>query len=297
MRADGADSEDAPPVERVVYRDADEFNKAMDAAAESIANAKGPDVLGHVVWWGIIALQAGLYIAYWAFGWDVRRTLIPGVDLVKPLWIVIVSLVVWYHVWTRGQHGRILRNRLCLKCGTSLLDVELDDEDGGVCPTCERRFNLGAYQRPSENRGRDFRGYVDATHFDKTLYATAEHIKKARRLGFESDLMRWLWLGLGVCFGGQVLLRWDPFDWIPGGLPITGIWFVALLVWGAWYAARVRRIGPSIVEHRLCMGCGYCLLHTPTDEDGTGRCPECGSVFVLAQYERPLEEEEDEEET
>ena len=69
----------APGRERLFYRDADEFNKAMDAASESIRKAAGPDVLGNALWWGLLVLQAVLYGTYWIFHLDIRHSVIPPV--------------------------------------------------------------------------------------------------------------------------------------------------------------------------------------------------------------------------
>ena len=57
----GADETPAPGSERVIYRDVEEFNKALDAAADSIAKAKGHDLLGHIIWWGTIIFTGFLY--------------------------------------------------------------------------------------------------------------------------------------------------------------------------------------------------------------------------------------------
>jgi len=276
--------------ERVFYRDAAEFNKAMSDAAESIRTTGGPDIAGNVIWWGLIAILAFLYLADWVFGWDLRHNLIPGIDLVKPVWMVVVVMMIWYFAWTRSQQPQILRNRLCLKCGTALIDKPVDEDGSGVCSKCGRGYNLGEYQRPDENRGRNFHGYIDAAHFDKAIFSAAEQIKKTRRLGFESDMMGCCWIALAVSFGISVLFDWELFDWIPGDIPVHLIWFVTLLLWGWWYTARVRKLKPAIVDQRLCMNCGYCLLGTPIDEMNMGRCPECGCVFASAQYDRPPED-------
>lgn len=289
--APGVAGADAATTERVFYRDAAEFNKAMDAAAQSIRTTAGPDILGNVIWWGLIAILIFLYLADGVFGWELRTDLIPGVDLVKPLWLVVVAMIVLHFAWKRSRQPRILRKRLCLRCGTSLVNKPVDDDGGGVCPQCEREFNLGEYQRPNENRGRDFHGYIDASHFDKAIYSAAEQIRKMRGLGFESDLMGWCWLGLGVYFGGAVLFDWDFFDWIPWDAPVNLIWFITLLLWGGWYARRVRKLQPKIIDQRLCMNCGFCLLGAPIDDADLGRCSECGCVFTTAQYQRPPADE------
>lgn len=281
----GSDATMAPR-ERIFYRDADEFNKALDKASEAIRTSASPDYLGNTIWWGLVAFQAFLYIADWVFDWEVRNEIIPGVDLVKPIWIVIIGVIAFYHGWTRNRHAQILKSRLCFKCGTKLLKVEVDDGGDGVCPDCEREFNLGEYRPPTENRGRGFQGYIDQPHFDKVMYATAEQIRKSRGQ-FESDLLGWCWLGLGVSFGLKMLLKWDLFEWLPWPIPVHAVWLVVMLIWSWIYTIRVKRLRPGILDRRLCFICGYSLIQARTNEAGVGRCPECGSEFILAQYDNP----------
>lgn len=275
--------------ERVIYRNIKDFNKAIDAAAESIAKAKSPDLLGNVVWWGLILFTGFLYGVDRIFNWDLRHTLIPGIDLIDPLMVVIIGLVIWFLAWRRNQHDRILRDRLCLQCGTQLRDVEVDATGDGVCPNCKRNYNLGEYRRPDENRGTHFQGYLDTAHFDNTLFAAAEQIKKTRAIGFESDLMGLCWIALTVSFFGGLIFGWELYYWIPGSSPVNLIAFIILLIWGSWYVARMKKLGPSIIDQRRCMNCGYILLYTPINEQGLGRCSECGEIFILNQYERPTE--------
>ena len=281
-----------PSAERVAYRDVGEFNKAMDAAADAIRGKETPAVVGTTIWFGLVACQIFLYVTDWIFDWELREKIIPGIDLAKPIWVVIIGMILLHHPWARSQHARILKNRLCLAGGAKLLEVEVDEEESGTCPACERRFSLGEYRRPDENRGRDFRGYIDAKHFDKTTYAAAEHLKKSSGFGFEGDLLGWGWLGLGVSFGIDVVLGWNLLDWLPGSHHHF-IWLVTMLVWSGIYAWRVQRMQPGIPERRRCLNCGYSLLHTPTDEQGIGRCPECGGEFAIEQYERPPEKAPD----
>lgn len=50
---------------------------------------------------------------------------------------------------------------------------------------------------------------------------------------------------------------------------------------------RTNRLIRRIVAERLCLRCGYPLLHAPVDEKEFGACPECGRRFNLAEYRRP----------
>ncbi|MCP3905239.1 MAG: hypothetical protein GY715_16560 [Planctomycetes bacterium] len=291
-----ADTRDGAPGragERLFYRDDDEFNTALDKATETIIKAEGPPVFRNVAWLALIGVQAFLYLSDWVLHWDVREGLVPGVDLVKPMWILIGIAAVIDHAWTRNRHGRIIRNRLCFTCAKSLLDVPLDAAGGGRCPACDRPYNVGEYRRPRENRGREFQGYIDGDHFDRTMYAAAERIHRARGGGLQADLLTWAWVALGVCFGLSLLAGWDPLDWIPGPQPNYAVASGILGVWSLVHWLRTRRFRPRVIERRLCLDCGYSLLHTPCDENEIGRCPECGELFSVAQYQRPPDEPEE----
>jgi hypothetical protein len=281
--------------ERVFYRDDDEFHTALDKATETIIKAEGPPAFRTIAWITLIGLQAALYLSDWILGWNLREGLVPGVDLVKPMWVVLFVTAVIDHTWTRNRQGRILKQRLCFECARSLLDVPTDDDGGGTCPGCDRVFNLGEYRRPGENRGREFQGYIDGAHFDKTMYAAAERIHRVRGGGLQTDLLTWGWTALGVCFGLSVV-GWDPLDWIPGPQPNYGIAAGIMGVWSLVHWLRTRRLRPAISERLLCLDCGYSLVQTPRDENGVGRCPECGTVFAVAQYERPPDDEDEDEE-
>ncbi|MCZ6836022.1 MAG: hypothetical protein O7G85_09640 [Planctomycetota bacterium] len=280
--------------ERIFYRNQEEFDKALNTAAESISRKAGPDFVGHLVFWGILIAIGFFVFVDRLFQWDLRRTLIPGVDLVKLLGIVLGGLVIYFLAWRQSQHGRILRNRLCLKCGTPLTGIHTNQQGDGICPNCQREFNLGEYRPPGENRGKQFRGYLDVAHFDAVMFKAAEQIKKTKLLGFEADLMGTCWIALGINLVSYYLLGWDLFDWLPVDIPVNGITFVVLLIWGGWYSTRVKKLLPAILDQRLCMNCGYCLLHSPTDDTGHGRCPECGDAYGIEQYEKPPEDQSEE---
>ncbi|MBT8485215.1 MAG: hypothetical protein KJO43_06515 [Phycisphaerae bacterium] len=276
--------------ERLYYRNDDEFNTAFDAAVASI-RTRGRHRGGVLLlWWLFIVVQIFFYVCDWAFDWELYAV-VPGVDLRRVFWLVIVGGAIFHHVRTRTHHERILKDRLCLQCGVKLAAVETDEAGDGVCPGCMRAFNTGEYRRPAENRGSDFQGYLDADHFDKAVNAAAERIKERRGMGFEASLMGWLWIALGVVFGLDVLLDWEIFEFLPGDQPWITFWFGGMLIWGGVYSYRVKKIEPEIVPKRLCFDCGYSLLGTPVDANDVGRCPECGVPFALGQYVRPPEPE------
>ncbi len=283
---DGEISQATSSRERLFYHDVAAFNTAMDKAAESIGNAEKPNILGSVIWWGAVALLAFLYLSDWIWDWDLRRA-VPGVDLVKPMWIAIIGMIIGYHAWKRHQHDRIVKKRLCLRCGMSLLQQPVDEQGTGVCPRCERDFNLGEYRRPTENRGAGFQGYIDESHFDKSMYAAAEQIRKTRGANLEFELLGWSWLALGISFGVKFVFGFNLLKWLPWDLPFHLFWLGIVFAWSGIWAFRVQRLKPSIVGHRLCFNCGYSLLHALVDATGQGRCPECAQEFIMNQYTKP----------
>ncbi|MCL4196953.1 MAG: hypothetical protein KJZ69_05625 [Phycisphaerales bacterium] len=108
-------------------------------------------------------------------------------------------------------------------------------------------------------------------------------------------------------FGWLILSLWFPAYWIGGraiefagvklsfttdaieltkvagfmALAVTGI---AAAVWGFRGRARFRR---RLIDQRLCLECGYSLIGQLIDDEGRGRCPECGTTFEIVRYLRP----------
>lgn len=65
---------------------------------------------------------------------------------------------------------------------------------------------------------------------------------------------------------------------------VIGVLLALALWWGLRGRTRFRK---RLIEQRLCFDCGYALIGAPTDEQGRGRCPECGKAFRVAAYLRP----------
>jgi predicted Zn-ribbon and HTH transcriptional regulator len=279
--------------ERVYYRNEEEFKAAFDKAVEAIDNTRRVGRIDAVIWFGLWGVLVVLYLG-WIFGWRLHAV-VPGVDLRSVTWILLIGYFVLYHIRARHKHTFILRARQCLACGEKLLKVETNDAGDGTCPACGREFNLGEYRRPAERRGAQFQGYLDADHFDKAMHEAGERVMKRRGLGVERDVMGGMWIALGIAFGFDVLLDVNIFASVPG----ENIWLwgclAAMLVWSGIYTSRVKGIVPSLVPERRCLECGYSLLGTPVGNDGVGRCPECASTFTAAEYERPAEDDGEDE--
>jgi hypothetical protein len=281
--------------ERAYYRNEEEFKAGFDKAVEAIDARRRVGRIDAVIWFGLWSVLAILYVSRWAFGWRLYA-IVPGVDLRSITWVLLVVYLVLYHIRARHKHTFILRGRQCLECGEKLLRIETDDAGDGTCPACGRVFNLGEYRRPSEQRGTQFKGYLDAEHFDKAMHEAGERVMKRRGLGVERDVIGWSWIALGIAFGCNLLLDVNIFAFLPGADVWFWVWLGAMFVWSGAYTARVRRIVPSLLLERGCFECGYSLLGTPTGDDGLGRCPECASAFALAEYDRPAEGDDDDDE-
>lgn len=59
---------------------------------------------------------------------------------------------------------------------------------------------------------------------------------------------------------------------------------IVMCVFFIWYFFRITRFVKTIIRQRMCFACGYSLRKTPTDENGHGRCSECGNTFHLGYY-------------
>lgn len=108
-------------------------------------------------------------------------------------------------------------------------------------------------------------------------------------------------------FGWLILSLWLPAYWIGGrAVEFVGVrlsftinaieWtkaagFVLLVasgivaaIWGFRGRARFRK---RLIDQRLCLECGYSLIGQLIDDEGRGRCPECGKDFEVVRYLRP----------
>jgi len=65
---------------------------------------------------------------------------------------------------------------------------------------------------------------------------------------------------------------------------VVYLMFLAMIVFIIWYLFRIKRYVKIIIRQRMCFACGYSLRKTPTEENGCGRCSECGASFHLGYY-------------
>ena len=269
----------------VAYRNEQEFNTALDAAAERIRSSRRFDGLGWL-WFTMFAIGAIFAFCQWVLGLKLHLAVIPGVNLFGWWWVALIVMAFVHHGVVRNFHRTVIRRRLCFECGKALLGVPTED-DRGACPDCGRRFALAQYRRPGDNRGRKFVGYVDTEHFNAVLDAASDRIRAAHGQGWEKFAYDWLWLGLLVSFIAGIFTRWSLFSGTIGTGNVHFGWLIVMLLWSAVRALRHRRLRPSIVEKRRCLTCGYSLLQMPVDGDGYGRCPECGDEFAEGEWTPP----------
>jgi hypothetical protein len=275
------------------YRDEAHFREVLDEAADRIQSLPRSGQLVNGLFYGLLVFQIAGVLSRVFFKWDFREHIVPGVDLASLLWALLVSVYAIGWLGNRRFHAQIVRKRLCLDCGTPLRRAQLSADGTGQCPQCTRAFSLAEYRHPSANAGREFGGYHDNDHFDKTMSHAADRIRQTGGLRNEGQLLSSLWSGLLILWLGKVLFGWDvvvPIGRMTVGLPAVVL--VVLFAWSIVHHFRNASLIERIVTNHMCLDCGYSLMHTP-DDVGIGRCPECGGEFNRRQYERP-EDEDDE---
>ncbi|MCZ6836927.1 MAG: hypothetical protein O7G85_14215 [Planctomycetota bacterium] len=76
--------------------------------------------------------------------------------------------------------------------------------------------------------------------------------------------------------------------WLSTGVILLS--FFAIVTLPAMYLfTRSLWIRSRIVRDLQCFRCGYSLRNAKTDDQGFGRCPECGRRFNEAEYRKPPE--------
>ena len=90
------------------YRDEAHFHEVLDEASRRIQTR---NVVGFLVIWAplfALTFQVLCLVGSLVFGWDPRQTLLPGIDLVGPLWWIVVgpSIRGWRIGAVRLRPGR-----------------------------------------------------------------------------------------------------------------------------------------------------------------------------------------------
>ena len=119
--------------------------------------------------------------------------------------------------------------------------------------------------------------YYDTYHFDKSMEAAASHLM----LKHGSWIDRLLVLGVLILFAIFLLVFFL--------ITTANFWiFVSLILLSPLvfflYIIRAKQFSKSIIRKRICIYCGYSLIHTFTDDNGYGTCSECGKRFHLGYY-------------
>lgn len=118
--------------------------------------------------------------------------------------------------------------------------------------------------------------YRDHRHFDQVMD------RVARKLAWTSRLAIVLMIALPTAMWGMAFVSIFVLE----ELPVYILYAVLLIAWGV-HATSSRRFVAKIIKHRMCLGCGYELSHSPTDSGGWAACSECGRRFNVAEYRRP----------
>jgi len=120
--------------------------------------------------------------------------------------------------------------------------------------------------------------YLDTKHFNMFMQTVSKHllIEKGRGIDRIPHIVLIVMVAL-FC----LMVLWLSIDF--------SHWYiiamqVVMCVFFTWYFFRIKRFVKIIIRHRMCFACGYSLRKTPTEENGCGRCSECGVTFHLGYY-------------
>ncbi len=130
--AEAASAESKPPEP---YRYRIQFDEAMGRAAGRLMAVEHPRVRA---WYWVVSLAVvalGLFVGFYFQ--------VPGAILV-----ILMPLGIWYATRTTRLARRIVRERLCLRCGYRLLESPVNEQGHGICPECGRAFSTHEYIRP-----------------------------------------------------------------------------------------------------------------------------------------------------
>ena len=304
------------------YKSQEQFDEALEAASQRLARWRGLRLQWYALTVGgvllivltiiklfteLVSIEPEIFIPSAYFWWA---------------WVVALAWCGLYFRSMRRLADKIIEQRLCLRCGASLIETDTDEYGHGVCNRCCSVFCLGDYMAPSQNiaglqaviqRVKDRmppvlepppphgarpvrivvpRGglYRNRSHFDQVIH------QAAKRCLIHGRGLASLQMGL-----------------IGGALPATALFFVLYLMGVKWVllfgilglgiliAAVV--IGLSLLAHadatkarlinqRRCLACGYSLNGLRIGQRGCGKCPECGRPFHPEEYTAPAEGEE-----
>jgi ribosomal protein L37AE/L43A len=169
-------------------------------------------------------------------------------------------------LWRR-ERERVAERLRCLFCGESCADAEFGHHGIGECPACARPFHIGQWQ---------LRANLSRTTFLRLTVGPAV-------LGLALCVLVALMYVAGVALYmrfPQELQVFRRFDRLPTDLRLV----LDMAVLGCIAAVAVYRFRLNLarVIDRQSERCRRCRhdVHATADENGLGRCPECGTVFI-----------------
>lgn len=306
------------------YRDNQHFEESIQDAASRIMRWSGLRFQWYVLTiGGVVLIVFTLLKLFEILIGHEPQTFLNGMGLIVA-WVVALGWTWLYSLEARGLSQRIIKKRLCLQCGHSLLDSATDDYGSGVCSNCCHVFNLGEYLPPTggiealrtirqgleEARRsqaappipltrpvpaiRDLSPstpspglslYKDEYHFNRVMARAA-----ARQLVFKPFALSLRFTLYGILLPSLVftlmVLNFFPIGWPFTTMMILGCLFFLYLL-GMKYLAQLTVMQCRIVKFRLCLSCGHSLEDAQLDEKGIGACPKCGQRFHALLYKAP----------
>lgn len=120
--------------------------------------------------------------------------------------------------------------------------------------------------------------YLDTKHFKLFMQVASKHllIEKGRGVDRIPHIALVIMVAFFCLLFFMIFSNINEWFYIPI-YAVANVFFI-------WYLFRTRRYIKIIIRNRMCFVCGYSLRKTPTDENGSGRCSECGASFHLGYY-------------
>lgn len=176
------------------------------------------------------------------------------------------ALLLLDALWRR-ERERVAENQLCLFCGASCSEAEVDARGLGACPTCGKPMHIGQWQLRTE---------LSRAAFARLAiwpFALAVGLCVTVVLVYLSGLALYMQFPKEL----QPLRRFD-------GMPMDMRLVLDMTVLGtaATVAIHRFRVGLAGLIDQQDARCRTCLhdVHATGDERGIGRCPECGTRFI-----------------
>ncbi len=195
-----------------------------------------------------------------------------GEQLTNVLVVSVVGAFTGLYVSLPGLLARHaaqrLKQRPCFGCSTSCDDVSFDDAGRGRCSRCDASVQLGQWDKPMQ---------LPPTAVRRVGVPAVAHAGGLLVMG-AALLLIVLQLSMSFRWAKSLVRMWN--DLPPDMQTAVDFTAIALIVACAVRLYRSRQAKLYDRQHERCRACEHDLRGTHITQ-GFGRCPECGTSFVL----------------